>query len=229
MYKKVEANITKVDDDPSHAIPLGPPAVTTLEPTFGSEDEDEMTFTGAWFTPALPIDSPNDKEDFSPAAYCCPTESETPALIHRHAIYDSDDEDSVEDVTPLSIDVDDAATEPAVKPTKRVHRKKKYRVNVQEVFSEAEGEGTEWIECDNWCDLKSSISSSYFDKLTVVTFAWRICMGAIHFLLDFCWTKCVRPPWGLIAIPLFWQSTIFGIRWHILSERHVLLTHLRDE
>jgi hypothetical protein len=37
-YKKIEANLTKVNDDPSHAIPLGPPAVTTLEPTSGSED-----------------------------------------------------------------------------------------------------------------------------------------------------------------------------------------------
>jgi hypothetical protein len=80
---------------------------------------------------------------------------------------------------------------------------------VQEVLSEAEGEGREWIDCDNCCDLKSSIDSSYYDKLTVVTFSWRICMGAIHSLLDFGWTKCVRPPWDLIAIPLFWQSTIF--------------------
>jgi hypothetical protein len=67
-YKKVEANLTKVEDDPSHAIPLGPPAVTTLEPNSGSKDKDEMTFTGNWYTPPLPIDSPNDKEDFSPAA-----------------------------------------------------------------------------------------------------------------------------------------------------------------
>jgi hypothetical protein len=54
-YKKVEANITNKYDDPCHTIPLGTLAVTTLEPTYGPEDEDEMTFTGAWFTPALPI------------------------------------------------------------------------------------------------------------------------------------------------------------------------------
>jgi hypothetical protein len=141
-HKKVEANLTKIHDDPSHAIPLGPPAVTTLEPTSGPKDEDEMTFTGAWYTPALPIDSPNIKEDFSPAAYCCPTESEPPALIPRHEIYDSDDDDSDED----DIAVDDGVTEPEVKYTKRVHKKKNSRVNVQEVLSEAEGEGTEWIE-----------------------------------------------------------------------------------
>jgi hypothetical protein len=29
-YKNIEANLTKIHDDPSHAIPLGPPAVTTL-------------------------------------------------------------------------------------------------------------------------------------------------------------------------------------------------------
>jgi hypothetical protein len=109
-YKKIEANITKVDDDPSHAILLGPPAVTTLEPTSVSEDENKITFTWAWYTPALPIDSPNEREEFSPAAYCCPTDSEPPALIHRHEIYDSDDEDSVEYVTRLSTDVDDGAT-----------------------------------------------------------------------------------------------------------------------
>jgi hypothetical protein len=116
--------------------------VTTLEPTSDSKDEDEMTFTGAWYTPALPIDSPNDKEDFSPAAYCSPTESEPPARIHRHAIYDSNDEDSVEDAMPLSTDGGDGATEPVVRHTKRVHKKKNYRVNVQEVLLEAEGEGT---------------------------------------------------------------------------------------
>jgi hypothetical protein len=185
--------------------PLGPPAVTTLEPTYGSKDEDEMTFTGAWYTPALPIDSPNDKEEFSPAAYCCTTESEPPALIHRHDIYDSDDDDSIED----NIAVDDGVTEPAVKSTKHVHKKKNSRANVQELLSEAEGEGTEWIECDYFGDLKSSIDSSYFDKLTVVNFAWSICMVVIHSMLDFGLTKCVRPPWDLIAIPLFWKSTIF--------------------
>jgi hypothetical protein len=228
-YKKVEENFTKLNDNPSQAIPLGPPAVTTLEPTSGAEDEDEMTFTGALYAPALPIDSPNDKEHFLPAAYCCPTESKPPALINRHDIYYSDDEDSVEDDTPLSTAVDDGATEPAVKPTKRVDRKKNSRANVQEVLSESEAEGIEWIECDNCCDLKSSIESSCFDKLTVVTFVWRIYMGAMHSLLDFGWTKCVRPPWDLIATPLFWQSTIFlgyvGIFcWKSIHTQHTFAT-----
>jgi hypothetical protein len=110
-----------------------------------------MMFTGAWYTPALPIDSLNDKEEFSPAAYCCPTESKPPALIQRHEIYDRYDDDSFED----DIAVDDGVTEPAVKSTKRVHKKKNSRANVQEVLSDAEGEGTEWIECHIFCDLKS--------------------------------------------------------------------------
>jgi hypothetical protein len=224
-FKKVEANLTKINHDPSHAIPLGRPVVTNLEPISDSEDENDMTLTRAWYTPALPIDSPNDKEDFSPAAYCCPTDSEPPAIIHRHEIYDSDDDDSVED----DIAVDDGVTKPAVKSTKRVHRKNNSWYKVQEVLSEAEVDGTEWIECDKCCDLKILIDSSSFNKLTVVTFAWSICMGVIHSLLDFGWTKCVRPSWDLIAIPLFWQSTIFGIRWHILSELHANPTHLRDE
>jgi hypothetical protein len=143
-------------------------------------------------------------------------------------MYESDDdEDSVKDFTPLSTDVDEGATEPAVRHTKSVNRKKNSRVNVQELLSEAEVEVTEWIECDNCCDLESSIDSSYFDKLTVVTFAWRIYMGAIHSLLDFGWTKCVRPPWDLIAIPLFWQSKMF---WNTLAYFvGTLPTHRCDE
>jgi len=137
----VEANLTKIHDDPSHAIPLGPPAVTTLEPTSGDEDEDEMTFTGAWFTPALPIDPPPVEDDFSPAAYCCPTtESEPPAIISRREIYDSDDDDSDDDDIASDDTIPD--NEPEVKSTKRVHKKKNSRANVQEVLSEAEGEGT---------------------------------------------------------------------------------------
>jgi hypothetical protein len=105
-------------------------------------------------------------------------------------MYNSDDDDSDDD----GIAIADGATEPEVKYTKRVHKKKNSRANVQEVFSEAEGEGTEWIECDNLCDLTSSIDSSYFEKLTVVAFAWSICMGLVQSLLDFGWTTCVRPP-----------------------------------
>jgi hypothetical protein len=80
-YKKVEANLTKIHDDPNHAISLGPPAVTTLEPISGPKDEDEMTFTGAWYKPAMSIDPPNIEDDLPPAAYCCPTESEPPPLF----------------------------------------------------------------------------------------------------------------------------------------------------
>jgi hypothetical protein len=123
-YKKVKANLTKIHDDPSHAIPLGPPSVTTLEPTSGDEDEDEMTFTGAWLTPALPIDPPPVEDISPPAAYCCPTtESEPPAIIPRHDIYDSDDDDSDDDDIASDDTIPD--NEPEVKSTKLVHKKKK--------------------------------------------------------------------------------------------------------
>jgi hypothetical protein len=140
-YKKVEVNLTKIHDDPGHAIPLGPPAVTTLEPTSGDEYEDEMTFTGSWFTPSLPIDPTPVNDNVSPAAYCCPTtESEPPALIPWHDIYDSDDDNSDDDDIASDDTIPD--NEPEVKSTKRVHKKKNSRANVQEVLSEAEGEGT---------------------------------------------------------------------------------------
>jgi hypothetical protein len=189
-YKKVEANITKVDEDPSHAIPLGPLAVKTLEPTSGSEYEDEMMFTGVWYTPDLPIDSPNEKEDFSPAAYCCPTKSKPPGMRFM-AVMMRTVSKIPRPCLPMLMTV---PLNLRCKTQSLSNRKKNYQANVQDVLLEAEGEGTEWIECDNCCDLKSSIDSSYFDKLTVVTFAWIICMGVIHSLLDFGWTKCVRPP-----------------------------------
>jgi hypothetical protein len=165
-----------------------------------------MTFTGEWYIPALPIDPPNNKDDFSLAAYCCSTESEPPALIPRHEIYDSDDDDSDDD----DIANDDGVTEPEVKSTKCVHKKKNSRVNVQEVFSEAEGEGTEWIESDMFCDLTSSIDSSYLENFTVVVLSWSICMGFTQSLLDFGWKTCVIPPWYMIAIPLFWRPPFSG-------------------
>jgi hypothetical protein len=74
-YKKVEANLTKIHDDPIHAIPLGPPAVTTLEPTSGDKYEDEMSFTGAWFTTALQIDPPPVKDNFPRRIIVVPQQS----------------------------------------------------------------------------------------------------------------------------------------------------------
>jgi hypothetical protein len=42
--------------------------VTTLEPTSESEDEDEMTLTRGWFTTVIPLDDPNDVDDYAPQA-----------------------------------------------------------------------------------------------------------------------------------------------------------------
>jgi hypothetical protein len=61
-----------------------------------------MTFTGAWFTPVVPDDDGYDSVRSFPEVYYFPTESEPPALISRDAIYGSEDNYSVEAVTPLS-------------------------------------------------------------------------------------------------------------------------------
>jgi hypothetical protein len=66
---KDKADIAKVEDDPRAAIPRGLPAVTTIEPMSESKDEYEITFTGAWSTPIVPID---ENDDYDPAVYCCP-------------------------------------------------------------------------------------------------------------------------------------------------------------
>jgi hypothetical protein len=48
--KKAETNLTRIEDDPSAAIPLVPPMLIARAPSESNvEDEDEMTFTGAWF------------------------------------------------------------------------------------------------------------------------------------------------------------------------------------
>jgi hypothetical protein len=60
----------KIEDDPSAATPLGPPVLTTNEPGSGTEDEDEITFTGAWYTPVVPLDDGGNNEGgTSPVAY----------------------------------------------------------------------------------------------------------------------------------------------------------------
>jgi folate-dependent tRNA-U54 methylase TrmFO/GidA len=71
--KKAEANLTKIEDDPSVVIPLGPLMITTHAPSDSDvEDKDEMKFTGAWFTPVVPDDDGNDDVCFFPEVYCCP-------------------------------------------------------------------------------------------------------------------------------------------------------------
>jgi hypothetical protein len=59
--KKAQANLTRVEEDPSAVIPLGPPVLVTL-PQYDSDDEDQdqMTFTGAWFTPVVPDEDGED-------------------------------------------------------------------------------------------------------------------------------------------------------------------------
>jgi hypothetical protein len=118
--KKSEANLIKVEDDPIYVIPLGPPAVTTLEPTSESEDEDGMTFTGAWFTPVSPIDDPDNVGDYSSEAYCCP-------IISKSIDVESLVGDEGLMPAPLIV----YETKPGIQQTKHVHQKNNYCANVQ--------------------------------------------------------------------------------------------------
>jgi hypothetical protein len=68
---KAEENLTKIDDDPSDAIPLVHPVLATTEPGSGTGGEDEITFTGAWYTPVVPVDDGGIDEGITlPVDYC---------------------------------------------------------------------------------------------------------------------------------------------------------------
>jgi hypothetical protein len=73
--KKSEANLTRIEDDPSGKIPLGPSLLTTLAPSDSDDvkEEDKMTFTGACLPPVVPVDDGEDGDRFFPEVYCCPT------------------------------------------------------------------------------------------------------------------------------------------------------------
>jgi hypothetical protein len=133
-----------------------------------------MIFTGAWSTPAVPVDDGNDGDRFFPEVYCCPTESEPPAFIPRNDIYDSDDEDSVQDVTPLSTDEEDME----VVHRSKYHscKKKKYKLDI--VMSKANTEEKDvWSEEVNCCEIKNDINCSYWEKLAMLQFIWVTMMG----------------------------------------------------
>jgi hypothetical protein len=65
--KQADGNLTKIEDDPTAAIPLGPHVVTTYERGGDPEDDDDMTLTGALFTPVLDVD--NEDDGMYPVAY----------------------------------------------------------------------------------------------------------------------------------------------------------------
>jgi hypothetical protein len=63
-----------MEDDPSAEITLGPSMITTHDPSDSDvQDEDEMKFTGAWFTPVVPRDDGDDDVHLFQGAYNCPT------------------------------------------------------------------------------------------------------------------------------------------------------------
>jgi hypothetical protein len=103
--EKTEANLIKLEDDPTFAIHHGPaPVVTTQEQTADASDDDEMIFTGASFAPVGP-DEIEDADSFARQVNCCyPT---TPYILAGGAIVfeDEDADADVEDVTPVCIDM----------------------------------------------------------------------------------------------------------------------------
>jgi hypothetical protein len=196
--KKAEANLTRIEDDPSGKILLGPPLLTTLAPSDSDnvEDEDEMTFTGAWFTPAVPVDDSNDGDCSFPEVYCCPTESEPPALI---------------DVTPLSTDEE----EMEVVHRSKYHswKKNKYKLDIVMLKANTEKKDV-WSEEVNCDEIKNYINCSYWEKLTMLQFLWVTMMGVAWGFAASAYAALIQPQWDMIAIPLFlWAS----LGWDTLS------------
>jgi hypothetical protein len=108
----------------------------------------------------VPVDDGEDGDRFFPEVYCFPTESELPAIIPRNAIYDSDDEDSVDNVTPLSTDEEE--------------------MDLDIVISKANTEEKEvWSEEVNCCEIKNDTDCSYWDKLTMLRLIWVTMMGVV--------------------------------------------------
>jgi hypothetical protein len=68
---KAEGNLTNIEDNPSIAILLGSPVLTTTEADGAPNNEVEITFNSAWFPLVVPVD--NGDGGTSPVAYCCPT------------------------------------------------------------------------------------------------------------------------------------------------------------
>jgi hypothetical protein len=109
--------------------------------------------------------------------YCFPTESELPAIIPRNAIYDSDDEDSVDNVTPLSTDEEEMEVV-GHHPKYHYWRNEKYDLDI--VISKANTEEKEvWSEEVNCCEIKNDTDCSYWDKLTMLRLIWVTMMGVV--------------------------------------------------
>jgi hypothetical protein len=162
IAQKAEGSLTKIGDNPSAAIPLGHPVLTTTEPGSGTGGEDEITFTSAWFTPVAPIDEGgNDEGGKSPVAYCCPVD---PFIVDKL----NDKENAL---NPLIVDDanDDGTFEmPALWPRRDDdsfddedddvyapnnmghHQKHKALFDVKTLMLEAKGETeTEFVEIEN--------------------------------------------------------------------------------
>jgi hypothetical protein len=124
-----------------------------------------MTFTGAWLALSCLLTMARMLIT-SFEVYCCPTESELPVFIPRNSIYDSDDEDSVEDVTPLYADEEEVEV---VGHRPKSHYWKKNKYNLDIVMSKVNTEEKDvWSEEVNCCEIKNDIDCSYWEKLIML-------------------------------------------------------------
>jgi hypothetical protein len=122
-----------------------------------------MTFTGAWYTPVVPADDGST----SPVAYC---------YLMTALIVDATDDNDFTGMPALPSRCDDDSSddenddEITPSPKKIGHRQRcKAPFNIETMMLEAEAEsGMEFVETENWCELKNTIDSSGFDNITVM-------------------------------------------------------------
>jgi hypothetical protein len=140
----------------------------------------------------VPVDDVNDGDRFFPEVYCCPTESEPPALIPRNDIYDSDDEDedSVQDDTPLS--TDEKEVEVVHRPKSHSWKKNKYKLYI--VMSKANTEEKDVLSEEvNCCEIENNTDCSYWEKLTILQFLWVTLMGVIWGFAASAYAALIQP------------------------------------
>jgi hypothetical protein len=116
-------------------------------------------------------------------------------------IYDSDDDESVEDITPLSPDEMEVDGH---HPKSHYWKNDKYDLDV--VMSKANANKEEedgYSEGVKFCEVKSDIKCSNWDKLTMLCFLWITVMGVACVCATSAYGALIQPHWDMIAIPFF--------------------------
>jgi hypothetical protein len=135
---KAEEKRTKIEDDPSAAIALGPHDLTTTEPGSEMGDEDKITFTGVWYIPVVQLD---DNENTS-----------NPLIVNDANDVNDDGMLEMPDLRPhRDDDSSDDEDDDVYVPKKMGHcQKRKALFDVKTLMLEAKGETeTEFIEIEN--------------------------------------------------------------------------------